>query len=165
MAERLEKKELAAIHAEEAAAKPAKGKAWTKKQVQSPNDCNRLHRTGRIDETLTNYRALLRLMAGLRAPRLLPAASGEDNPMAGTRSSSAALTAAEVNSLRRVASGLANFLSSNHRLLLTAMGLIATTGSGHLVLTQEGKERLAEEAAKQPPSARLTNPFETPPST
>jgi hypothetical protein len=42
--------------------------------------------------------------------------------MAGTRSSSAALTAAEVNSLRRVASGLANFLSSNHRLLLTAMG-------------------------------------------
>jgi hypothetical protein len=85
--------------------------------------------------------------------------------MTGTRSSSAALTAAEVNSLRRVASGLANFLSSNHRLLLTAMGLIATTGSGHLVLTQEGRERLAEEAAKQPPSARQTNPFETPPST
>ena len=118
-----------------------------------------------IDEALTNYRALLRLMAGLRAPRLLPAASGEDNPMAGTRSSSAALTSAEVNSLRRVASGLANFLSSNHRLLLTAMGLIATTGSGHLVLTQEGRERLAEEAAKQPPSARQTNPFETPPNT
>ena len=86
--------------------------------------------------------------------------------MTGTRSSSAALTAAEVNSLRRVAtSGLANFLSSNHRLLLTAMGLIATTGSGHLVLTQVGRERLAEEAAKQPPSARQTNPFETPPST
>jgi hypothetical protein len=47
MAERLEKKELAAIHAEEAAEKPAKGKAWTKrqptrKQVQSPTtaiDC------------------------------------------------------------------------------------------------------------------------------
>ena len=85
--------------------------------------------------------------------------------MTGTRSSNAALTAAEVNSLRRVASGLANFLSSNHRLLLTAMGLIATTGSGHLVLTQEGRERLAEEAAEQPPSARQTNPFETPPST
>jgi hypothetical protein len=29
MAERLEKNELAAIHAEEAAEKPAKGKAWT----------------------------------------------------------------------------------------------------------------------------------------
>ena len=84
--------------------------------------------------------------------------------MAGTRSSTAALTAAEVNSLRRVASGLVNFLSSNHRLLLTAMGLIATTGSGHLVLTQEGKERLAEETAKQPPRAPQTNPFERPPN-
>jgi hypothetical protein len=69
--------------------------------------------------------------------------------MTGTRSSSAALTAAEVNSLRRVDSGLAKFLSSNHRLLLTAMGLVATTGSGHLVLTQDGKQRLAEETSRE----------------
>ena len=85
--------------------------------------------------------------------------------MTGTRSSSAPLTAAEVNSLRRVDSGLAKFLSSDHRLLLTAMGFVATTGSGHLVLTQVGKERLAEETAKQPPRAPQTNPFERPPST
>jgi hypothetical protein len=85
--------------------------------------------------------------------------------MTGTRSSSAALNAAEVNSLRRVDSGLANFLSSNHRLLLTAMGLVATTGSGHLVLTQEGKERLAEETAKHPSRAPPTNPFAKRPGT
>ena len=82
--------------------------------------------------------------------------------MTGTRSSSAALTAAEVNSLRRVASGLANFLSSNHRLLLTAMGLIATTGSGHLVLTQEGRERLAEEAAKAAAECTTDEPIRNP---
>jgi hypothetical protein len=69
--------------------------------------------------------------------------------MTGTRSSSAALTAAEVNSLRRVNSGLAKFLSSNHRLRLTAMGLVATTGSGHLVLTQDGKQRLADEDSRE----------------
>ena len=85
--------------------------------------------------------------------------------MTGMHNASAPLTAAEVNSLRRVGCGLANFLSSDHRLLLTAMGFVATTGSGHLVLTQEGKERLAEEAAKHPPGARQTNPLERPPST
>ena len=85
--------------------------------------------------------------------------------MTDTHSASAALRAAEINSLRRVASGLANFLSSDHRLLLTAMGFVATTGNGHLVLTQEGKERLAEENAKQPPRAPERNPFERPPST
>ena len=84
--------------------------------------------------------------------------------MNGTRASTA-LTAAELNSLRRVASGLTNFLSNDHRLLLTAMGFVATTRNGHLVLTQEGKERLAEENAKQPPRAPQTNPFERPPST
>jgi hypothetical protein len=85
--------------------------------------------------------------------------------MTGTHGASAPLTAAEVNSLRRVASGLVNFLSNDHRLLLTAMGFVATTGSGHLVLTQEGKERLAEETANQLPRAPQTNPFEKPPST
>jgi hypothetical protein len=75
--------------------------------------------------------------------------------MTGTHNASAPLTAGEVNALRRVASGLANFLSSDHQLLLTAMGFVATTGSGHLVLTQEGKERLAEETATQPPTAAL----------
>ena len=69
----------------------------------------------------------------------------EGDPMNGIRSSSAALSPAEVNSLRRVASGLANYLPSAHRRLLTAMRLVAVTGGGRLVLTQEGKQRLAQE--------------------
>jgi hypothetical protein len=82
--------------------------------------------------------------------------------MDGKRSSDAALSTAEVNSLRRVASGLANFLPTDHRLLLTAMGLVATNGSGRLVLTQEGKQRLAEEIAGQPSVTEPTIPLDRP---
>ena len=60
------------------------------------------------------------------------------------RSSIAALSTAEVNSLRRVASGLAKFLPRAHREGLASLGLIAVNGGGRLVLTQEGKQRLAE---------------------
>lgn len=56
----------------------------------------------------------------------------------------AGLSAGEINALRRVGSGLANFLPSGQRMRLTALGLIATTGSGRLVLTQTGKEHLAD---------------------
>jgi hypothetical protein len=62
-----------------------------------------------------------------------------------TSNSSVALTTNEVEALRLVASGRADFLlSSNHKLLLTAMGLVMVNGSGCLALTQEGTEWLAE---------------------
>jgi len=56
----------------------------------------------------------------------------------------ALLSAGEINSLRRVRSGLAKFLPSAHRMRLASLGLITVTGGGRLVLTQDGKEQLAE---------------------
>jgi len=80
------------------------------------------------------------------------------------RSPKASLRPAEVSSLRRVASGLAKFLSSDARELLMSMGLISLTLGGRLVLTEEGKQRLAAETARQPVRALTPNPFERPPS-
>jgi hypothetical protein len=57
------------------------------------------------------------------------------------------LSHAEVNALRRVANGLANFLPSVHRERLSSIGLVAVNGAGHLVLTQLGNLRLAKEDA------------------
>jgi hypothetical protein len=54
------------------------------------------------------------------------------------------LSADEINSLRRVRSGLAKFLPSAHQMRLASLGLIAVTGGGRLVLTQSGKEQLAQ---------------------
>ena len=54
------------------------------------------------------------------------------------------LSLGEINALRRVGSGLAKFLPSAHRMRLASLGLITVTGSGRLVLTQGGKEQLAE---------------------
>ena len=79
------------------------------------------------------------------------------------RSPNASLSPAEVSSLRRVASGLAKFLSSDARELLMSMGLISLTLGGRLVLTEEGKQRLAAESARQPARAQMPNPFERPP--
>ena len=79
------------------------------------------------------------------------------------RSPNASLSSAEVSSLRRVASGLAKFLSSDVRELLMSMGLISLTLGGRLVLTEEGKRRLAEETARTPARAQTPNPFERPP--
>ncbi|MPZ31022.1 MAG: hypothetical protein GEV13_08500 [Rhodospirillales bacterium] len=56
----------------------------------------------------------------------------------------APLSAGEINSLRRVRSGLAKFLPSAHRMRLASLGLITVNGGGRLVLTQGGKEQLAE---------------------
>jgi hypothetical protein len=56
----------------------------------------------------------------------------------------APLSVGEINALRRVGSGLAKFLPSAHRMRLASLGLITVTGGGHLVLTQDGKEQLAE---------------------
>jgi hypothetical protein len=56
----------------------------------------------------------------------------------------APLSAAEINALRRVRSGLAKFLPGAHRMRLVSLGLIAVTVGGRLVLTQGGKEQLAE---------------------
>jgi hypothetical protein len=79
------------------------------------------------------------------------------------RTPNASLSSAEVSSLRRVASGLAKFLSSDARELLMSMGLISLTLGGRLVLTEEGKRRLAEETARTPARAQTPNPFEGPP--
>jgi hypothetical protein len=58
------------------------------------------------------------------------------------------LSVGESNALRRVGSGLAKFLPSAHRARLASLGLITVTGGGRLVLTQGGKEQLAEREAK-----------------
>jgi hypothetical protein len=55
-------------------------------------------------------------------------------------------------------------LSSDARELLMSMGLISLTLGGRLVLTEEGKQRLAAETARQPVRALTPNPFERPPS-
>jgi hypothetical protein len=60
----------------------------------------------------------------------------------------APLSIGEINALRRVGSGLAKFLPSAHRMRLASLGLITVTGGGRLVLTQDGKEQLAEREAK-----------------
>lgn len=67
------------------------------------------------------------------------------------RSPHAPLSPAELNALRRVANGLANAISTSHRELLASMGLIAVAPQGSLVLTQEGRARLAALTAGQPP--------------
>jgi hypothetical protein len=60
----------------------------------------------------------------------------------------APLSIGEINALRRVGSGLAKFLPSAHRMRLASLGLITVTGGGRLVLTQDGKEQLAEREVK-----------------
>jgi hypothetical protein len=44
-----------------------------------------------------------------------------------------------------------------------SMGLISVTLGGRLVLTEEGKRRLAEETARPPLRAQTPKPFERPP--
>jgi hypothetical protein len=63
-------------------------------------------------------------------------------------SAHAPLSVGEINALRRVGSGLAKFLPSAHRMRLASLGLITVTGGGRLVLTQGGKEQLAEREVK-----------------
>lgn len=67
------------------------------------------------------------------------------------------LSEGEMNALRRVSSGLAKFLPSTYRIRLASLGLITRTGSGRLVLTQGGKEHLAEQVvtAKRDSTRRL----------
>jgi hypothetical protein len=69
----------------------------------------------------------------------------------------APLSPGEINALRRVRSGLAKFLPSAQRMRLASLGLITVTGGGRLVLTQGGKEQLAERAvrAKRESTRRL----------
>jgi hypothetical protein len=63
-------------------------------------------------------------------------------------SAHAPLSVGEINALRRVGSGLAKFLPSAHRMRLASLGLITVTGGGRLVLTQGGKQQLAEREVK-----------------
>jgi hypothetical protein len=67
------------------------------------------------------------------------------------RSPNAPLSPAELNALRRVANGLADVILTSHRELLVSMGLIAVTPQGSLVLTPEGRTRLAALTVGQPP--------------
>jgi hypothetical protein len=69
----------------------------------------------------------------------------------------APLNVGEINALRRVGSGLAKFLPSAHRMRLASLGLITVTSGGRLVLTQGGKEQLAEREvrAKRDSTRRL----------
>jgi len=69
----------------------------------------------------------------------------------------ALLSAGGINALRRAQSGLANFLPSDHRMRLASLGLITVNGSGRLVVTQGGKEQLAEREvrAKRDSTSRL----------
>jgi hypothetical protein len=55
------------------------------------------------------------------------------------------LSEGEINALRRVSSGLAKFTPSTYRMRLASLGLITLTGNGRLMLTQGGKEQLAEQ--------------------
>ena len=59
------------------------------------------------------------------------------------RSPNAPLSPAELNALRRVASGMAD-----------SMGLIAVTLQGSLMMTDEGRARLAALSGEQPPIKR-----------
>jgi hypothetical protein len=62
-----------------------------------------------------------------------------------SRRANAALSPSEVNALRRVDIGLANFLPAAHRDLLISMGLIVQNFSERLVLTEAGRQRLLDE--------------------
>ena len=70
------------------------------------------------------------------------------------RSPNAPLSPAELNALRRVASGMADSISIGHRELLVSMGLIAVTLQGSLMMTDEGRARLAALSGEQPPIKR-----------
>jgi hypothetical protein len=69
----------------------------------------------------------------------------------------AQLSVGEINSLRRVGSGLAKFLPGAHRMRLASLGLITVTGGGHLVLTQGGKEQLGEREVRAKRDSRKRN--------
>src|SRR5829696_1052363 len=69
----------------------------------------------------------------------------------GGRNPHTAVSPAELSALRRAAYGLANFLPSNQRDTLVAMGLIAViTRTGNVVLTEAGKQRLTKESETAP---------------
>jgi hypothetical protein len=74
------------------------------------------------------------------------------------RSPKAPLSPAELNALRRVASGFADSISTGHRALLVSMGLTAVTLQGSLVLTDKGRARLAALTGAQPPIKRTQPP-------
>lgn len=66
------------------------------------------------------------------------------------RQQNALLSPAELNALRRVDSGLANFLPPAHKRVLIDMKLVAMTCGGRLVLTEAGRARLKQEECKEP---------------
>lgn len=63
-----------------------------------------------------------------------------------SRNVGAALSPSELNALRRVDHGLANFLPPAHRDVLISMALVGVSGGGHLVVTEAGRQRLLSEA-------------------
>jgi hypothetical protein len=73
------------------------------------------------------------------------------------RNPNAPLSPAELSALRRVANGMADSISIGHRELLVSMGLIAVALQGSLMLTDEGRARLAALSGERPP-AKPTQP-------
>jgi hypothetical protein len=61
------------------------------------------------------------------------------------RSSRAALSQSELNALRRLEGGLANFVSKEQRDLLISMSLVRINEAGRVMLTDEGRRRLDAE--------------------
>ncbi|TBR23828.1 MAG: hypothetical protein EPO10_26380 [Reyranella sp.] len=105
----------------------------------SPSDLTALHRQG---QGLGHEAHPIDLAIGER-----PTAAGNQASDAADTGTQNILNPADINALRRVHCGLANFLPGAQRMRLIAVGLIALTGAGRLVLTQGGKERLACEKA------------------
>ena len=68
-----------------------------------------------------------------------------------SRSANATLSPSEINALRRVENGLADFLPPTHRDLLISMGLVGLTIGKRLVLTEVGRQRLLDEREKASP--------------
>jgi hypothetical protein len=66
-----------------------------------------------------------------------------------SRSPRGPLSPVELTALRRVANGLAGSVLPNHRDLLILMGLAGLAPNGDVVLTEAGKQRLAEEQGRR----------------
>ena len=73
---------------------------------------------------------------------------------AHSRPSTASLSPAEANALRRVSNGLAKHLPDQHREVLLSMNLVAITLGGNIVLTEAGRQRLSLEHPDRDDSQR-----------
>ena len=90
-------------------------------------------------------------------------AAGNVSAMPDRRNPHAAMSALEVNALRRVQDGSADLIPQQDRDLLMRMGLVKLNGLGRMKLTEAGRQRLAAERTRAAgPTAQATNPFVRP---